>query len=248
MEKNKNERTKYISICIACIILLSGVLYFRINALTNIDINNSVSKISFPKELTNLTLPYEIKATGYETFETEDKDFKITFPNNWDLKNGKSLLNAMSGGASKAGIETVFVVYKISGVSGNISFLVVEETDKTDLKEILSLMGIKVELEEEKDALSEENKDDDVVVGEDIENSNEEEESFTNATIIEKAEDALLLEIISKQKEGTPVHSYIKTITLNNKSYIASLITLEACWESEKEGFVEILNSIEVSK
>jgi len=240
MKKNKDQRKLYILICFACILVLTGITYIRVNFLTNFNINESINKIDFPEEFTNLTMPFEIEATGYDTFETEDKDFKITFPNNWDLKNGKALLTAMSGGINKPGIETIFLVYKLAGMSGNISFLLVEETGKTDLQDILNTMNIKLEIEEEKSK-----EDEDKVEVKDL---IKEEVSFVNATIVEKTEDSLLLEVTSKEKEGIPVHSYTKIITLNNKSYITSLITLEHCWESEKDSFLEILNTIEARK
>lgn len=243
MKQNKDQRSKYILISIGCIIILSYIVFLRIDALTKI---NDLSMNIIPEEMINFSMPYEIEATGYETFESESKDFKITFPNNWSLENGKSLLQAINGEIDKIGAKTIFLVYKITGITGNVSFLLVEETSKTDMKEVLGTMNIDLEINTNAEEIEKTEDVEDLKNIEDIINQSKQldESSFKNISIIEQTENSLLLEISAKEKEGTRVHSYNKILILEDKSYMVSLITLETCWESEKDGFLEIIDSI----
>jgi len=235
----KKERLKYILISIACIIILSIFLCFRINALTKI---NNASLNIIPKEIPNITMPYEMKATGYEIFETESRDLKITFPNNWNKEHGTKIFEALSGGENKLEAKIIFLIYKITGLSGNLSFLLVEETEKTDINDILhNIIGVDLVIKNE--VQNKENDDLEVKKEKGV-NSND----LKNALIVEQAENSLLLEVFSKEKEGVLTHAYDKILVGENKSYIVSLFTFENFWESEKTEFLEIINSIVFNK
>ena len=222
MEKiTTKERIRYILLIIFCIGILSIILSMRIDSLSKID---NVSVDIIPDDVLTVKMPYDVEATGEDTFETEEKDLKITFPNNWMKDSGQTILDSMKGSSDSEG-EIIFLVYKISGMSGGFSFLTVEETDKTDLDYIKkNILGINDTEEPEEEVLT--------------------EESYREVQTIETTENSLLLEVSSKEKEGTIVHSYQKLFIGENKSYIVSLITFEDSWESEKESFQEIINSI----
>lgn len=228
MEKiTTKERIRYILLIIFCIGILSIILSMRIDSLSKID---NVSVDIIPDDVLEVKMPYDIEATGEDTFETEEKDLKISFPNNWMKDSGQTILDSMKGSSDSEG-EMIFLVYKISGTSGGFSFLTVEETEKTDMDYIKNnFLGIIDDAEESE------------------EENISEEETFRNVQIIEEMEDSLFLEVSSKEKEGTIVHSYQKLFIGENKSYIVSLITFEDSWESEKDSFQEIINSIVFEK
>lgn len=137
--------SKYLILIVACIVVLSGLSYWRVN-----NFNKSLKNVSFPKIEIPQTEPFP-QPTNVTTkeFVTPDGKLKVYYTSEW-IETDKGILEGLNKEAIKSKVGEVLLFAHKFSFSGSFYFvsLLVQKINSTDTKEIFE--GMKNDIEERK--------------------------------------------------------------------------------------------------
>lgn len=156
---------------------------------------------------------------GEKEFVSPDGKLKIKYPASW-REGGEELLKAFNQGRDELTEEkTIFSAFKATWQDTLPSYLLITEVSLSDPEKIL----------------------------EKIKGGGENSQTEIEISEIEKDEKKILFEAVYKSESPQlSLHSREKIISLPEKSYIISVITLGENWEEISSDAIFILDSVEI--